>query len=46
MVTSIILARLLHLNKQTGDVNDFSKLLRTVSDGIENKDYETPENLH
>lgn len=46
MITSIILARLLHLNKQTGDVNDFGKLLRTVSDGIENKDYEKPENLH
>ena len=46
MLSSIVLARLLHLNKQAGDVNDFGKLLRTVSDGIENKEYEKPENLH
>lgn len=46
MLSSIVLARLLHLNKQAGDVNDFGKLLRTVADGIENKEYEKPENLH
>jgi hypothetical protein len=46
MASSIILARLLHLNKQAGNVDDFAKLLGTVSDGIVNKDYERPENLH
>jgi hypothetical protein len=46
MASSIILARLLHLNKQAGNVDDFAKLLATVSVGIHNKDYEIPENLH
>lgn len=46
LASSIILARLLHLNKQTGNVEDFAKLLATVSVGIHNKDYEIPENLH
>ena len=46
LASSIFLARLLHLNKQAGSVNDFAKLLGTVSNGIENKDYERPENLH
>ena len=46
MASSIILARLLHLNKQAGNVDDFGKLLMTVSQGIENKDYIRPENLH
>ena len=40
------MARLLHLNKQVGDVDDFGKLLLTVSDGIVNKEYERTENLH
>lgn len=46
MASSIILARLLHLNKQAGNVEDFAKLLATVSVGIHNKEYEKPENLH
>ena len=46
MASSIILARLLHLNKQAGNVEDFAKLLATVSVGIHNKDYDKPENLH
>ena len=46
MASSIILARLLHLNKQAGNVEDFAKLLATVSVGIHNKDYDRPENLH
>jgi hypothetical protein len=46
MTSSIIMARLLHLNKQVGDVDDFGKLLLTVSDGIVNKEYERTENLH
>lgn len=46
MASSIILARLLHLNKQTGNMEDFAKLLATISVGIHNKDYEVPENLH
>lgn len=46
MASSIILARLLHLNKQAGNVDDFAKLLGTVSDGILNKEHEKPENLH
>jgi hypothetical protein len=46
MASAIILARLLHLNKQAGNAEDFAKLLATVSVGIHNKDYEVPENLH
>lgn len=46
MASSIILARLLHLNKQAGSIDDFAKLLNTISDGIVNKEYEKPENLH
>ena len=46
MASSIILARLLHLNKQAGNIEDFSKLLATISVGIHNKDYGVPENLH
>jgi hypothetical protein len=46
MASSIILARLLHLNKQAGNVDDFGKLLMTVAGAIENKEYEKPENLH
>lgn len=46
MASSIILARLLHLNKQAGNIEDFSKLLATISVGIHNKDYGVTENLH
>lgn len=46
MASSIILARMLHLNKQANNVEDFAKLLATVSVGIENKEYEKPEKLH
>lgn len=46
MASSIILARLLHLNKQAGNIDDFGKLLLTISQGIENQDYIKPENLH
>ena len=46
LATSVVLARLLHLNKQAGNVDDFGKLLLTVSQGIENRDYIKPENLH
>lgn len=46
MASSIILARMLHLNKQSNNVEDFAKLLATVSVGIHNKEYEKPENLH
>lgn len=46
MASSVILARMLHLNKQANNADDFAKLLATVSVGIHNKEYEKPENLH
>lgn len=46
LTSSIILARLLHLNKQSGNIEDFTKLLSTISVGIQNKEYEIPEKLH
>lgn len=42
MVSSVILARLLWLNRQAGSSEDFSKLLLTVSHGIDNKTYDKP----
>jgi hypothetical protein len=42
MVTSVILARLVWLNKQSGSTEDFTKLLQTVVDGILNKHYDSP----
>lgn len=46
MASSIILARMLHLARQTNVTEDFAKLLATISVGIHNKDYEMPEKLH
>lgn len=46
MASSIILARMMHLNRQANNIEDFAKLLATLSVGIHNKDYEKPENIH
>ena len=44
--TAIILARMLHLNKITGSADDYAKLLKSVFTGMEDKQFETPRNLH
>jgi hypothetical protein len=48
MATSVIMARLVWLNKQGGSTEDFTKLLEAVSTGIAEKKYDLPKdkNLH
>lgn len=46
MATSIVMSRLLHLNKQFGEVKDFSDLLKVISKNIDDEKYEKPEKLH
>jgi hypothetical protein len=46
MATAIILARLLHLNKMAGSHEDYSKLLLSVHDGIDKKEFDKPTNIH
>jgi exoribonuclease R len=42
MVTSVILARLVWLNKQSGSTEDFTKLLLSVVESIDNKEFDKP----
>jgi hypothetical protein len=42
LASSVILARLLWLNKQAQSTEDFSKLLHTVADSILNKEFDKP----
>jgi hypothetical protein len=48
LTSSILLARLMHLNNQCGSIDDFRKLLTSVSDGIDNKEFQIPDqgNMH
>jgi exoribonuclease R len=48
MATSVIMARLVWLNKQGGSTEDFSKLLLSVVDSIDKKEFDIPadRNLH
>jgi hypothetical protein len=43
LASSVILARLLWLNKQANTTEDFSKLLGTISDGMVNQKYDLPK---
>ena len=43
LASSVILARLLWLNKQANTTEDFSKLLGTISDGMINHKYDLPK---
>ena len=42
MASSVILARLLWLNKQAQSSEDFAKLLHNVADSIVNKEFDKP----
>ena len=42
LVTSIVLARLLWLNRQSGSTEDFSKLLQSIASSIDNKEFDKP----
>ena len=48
LASSVILARLMWLNKQSGSTEDFSKLLHSVADSITlgELDIPTGKNLH
>jgi hypothetical protein len=48
LTSSIMLARLMHLNNQCGSMDDFRKLLSSVADGIDNKEFKVPDqgNMH
>jgi hypothetical protein len=48
MATSVIMARLVWLNKQGGSTEDFAKLLESVVESINNKELDIPtdKNLH
>jgi len=46
LLSSIMLARLTWMNKLAGDPEDFSKLLTTIIDSIEQEQIETTGNLH
>lgn len=43
LTSSILLARLMHLNNQFGSIEDFRKLLHTIADGIDNKEFQVPD---
>ena len=42
LVSSVILARLVWLNKQGQSTEDFTKLLHSVADSIVNKEFDKP----
>lgn len=48
LVSSIILARLLWLNRQSDSSEDFGKLLHSISSSIDKKEFDKPidKNLH
>jgi hypothetical protein len=48
LLSSILLARLMHLNNQFNSTDDFRKLLATVAEGIDNREFQVPDqgNMH
>lgn len=46
LVSSVMLSRLLWMNKLAGDPQDFSKLLQSIIDTIEQEQNEVTGNLH
>ena len=48
LTSSIMLARLMWLNKQCDSTEDFKKLLVSIAEGIDNKKFDTPDqgNMH
>ena len=42
LASSVILARLLWLNRQAHSTEDFSKLLHSIADSIVNKEFDKP----
>jgi hypothetical protein len=42
LLSSIMLARLMWLNKQCDSTEDFKRLLISVTEGIDNKEFEVP----
>ena len=42
LASSVILARLMWLNKQSGSPEDFSKLLHSVADSLDNNELDIP----
>ena len=48
LTSSVLLARLVWLNRQAQSSEDFSKLLNSVANGIDNKEFDKPvdKNLH
>ena len=48
LVSSIVLARLLWLNRQSDSTEDFGKLLQSIASSIDNKEFDKPinKNLH
>ena len=48
LTSSIMLARLMWLNKQGDSTDDFRKLLLSIVEGLDNKKFDTPDqgNMH
>lgn len=48
LVSSILLARLLWLNRQSGSTEDFGKLLHSIATSIDKNEFDKPidKNLH
>jgi hypothetical protein len=48
LLSSIVLARLMHINQQSGSTEDFKSLMQTISVGMANNEFQVPdkENLH
>jgi hypothetical protein len=44
LLSSIVLARLMHLNSAFNTMDDFKSLLDSISKGIDNKQFEIPDN--
>jgi hypothetical protein len=44
LLSSIVLARLMHLNNSFNTIDDFKTLLDSISQGIKNKEFEVPDN--
>jgi hypothetical protein len=48
LISSIVMARLMHLNNQFDTTGDFKNLLQAIIGGIENKEFNIPDkgNMH
>lgn len=48
LISSIVMARLMHMNVEFDTTEDFKNLLQSIVSGLENKDFDIPDkgNMH